>query len=85
MLDSTMLDDVASTCCIRFAGPLAVFRIHLFSRVDIYFLYRVDYTFGLPDCVRYNEDFVISRFCSIHFTCNFCRAEEYRSLYPRTS
>ena len=36
---------------------------------------RVDVTFGLPDSVRYkyNEDFVISRFvisrfCSIHFT-----------------
>ena len=29
--------------------------------------------FGLPDCVRHNEDFIISRFvismfCSIHFT-----------------
>ena len=34
---------------------------------------RVYFTFGLPDCVRYNKDFVISgfvisRFCSIHFT-----------------
>ena len=33
----------------------------------------VDFTFGLLDCVRYNEEFVvsrfvISRFCSIHFT-----------------
>ena len=28
----------------------------------------VDFTFELLDCVRYNEDFVISRFCSIHFT-----------------
>ena len=28
----------------------------------------VDFTFGLLDCVRYNEDFVISGFCSIHFT-----------------
>ena len=28
----------------------------------------VDYTVGLLHCVRYNEDFVISRFCSIHFT-----------------
>ena len=43
--------------------------------------------FGLLDCVRYNEDFVISGFvisgfCSIHFTmCNFGWAEEYRSLY----
>ena len=28
----------------------------------------VDFTFGLLNCVCYNEDFVISRFCSIHFT-----------------
>ena len=33
----------------------------------------VDFTFGLLNCVRYNEDLVISsfvklRFCSIHFT-----------------
>ena len=33
----------------------------------------VDFTFGLFNCVRYNEDFVISRFvisrfCSIYFT-----------------
>ena len=27
-----------------------------------------DFTFGLLDCVRYNENFVISRFCSVHFT-----------------
>ena len=34
---------------------------------------RVDFTFGLLDCIHYNEDFVISRFvksrfCSTHFT-----------------
>ena len=34
---------------------------------------KVDFTLGLLDCVGYNEDFVISkfvisRFCSIHFT-----------------
>ena len=34
---------------------------------------EVHFTFGLLDCARYNEDFVISRFvisrfCSIHFT-----------------
>ena len=29
---------------------------------------EVYFTFGLLDCVRYNEDFVISRSCSIHFT-----------------
>ena len=33
----------------------------------------VNFTFGVPDCVRYNKDFVITRFvmsrlCSIHFT-----------------
>ena len=29
---------------------------------------EANFTFGLVDCVRYNEDFVKSRFCSIHFT-----------------
>ena len=29
---------------------------------------EVHFTFGLLDCAHYNEDFVISRFCSIHFT-----------------
>ena len=29
---------------------------------------EVNVTFALVDCVRYNEDFVKSRFCSIHFT-----------------
>ena len=29
---------------------------------------EVHFTFGLLDCARCNEDFVISRFCSIHFT-----------------
>ena len=29
---------------------------------------EVNFTFALMDCVRYNEDFVKSRFCSIHFT-----------------
>ena len=45
----------------------------------------VDFTFGLLDCVRYNEDFVMSRFGYIEvlfheFYCNFGRAEEYHSL-----
>ena len=29
---------------------------------------EVYFTFGLLDCVRYNEDFVKSRFYFIHFT-----------------
>ena len=33
----------------------------------------VDFIFGFLDCVRYNEDFVISRFCSIHFTVTLAR------------
>ena len=37
-------------------------RIHLLSHVDIYSLYRGIFYIGLLDCVRYNEDFVISRF-----------------------
>ena len=28
----------------------------------------VYYTFGLPDCIRYNKDFVISRFFPTYFT-----------------
>ena len=34
---------------------------------------RVYHTFGLLDCVRYNEDIAISRFCSIHFTVTLAR------------
>ena len=38
----------------------------------------VDFTFGVLDYVRYNEDFVISRlvisrFCSIYFTVTLAR------------
>ena len=50
------------------------FSIYLLSRVDNVIRYiEVDSTFGLPDYVRYIEEFVISRFVisrfySIHFT-----------------
>ena len=41
--------------------------------VACWHLFQVSFTFGHPDCARYNEDFVISwfvisRFCSTHFT-----------------
>ena len=55
-----------------FASPLVCFAF-IFCRVMTSIRYiGVDFTFGLLDCVRYNEDFVISRFvksrfCSIHF------------------
>ena len=41
----------------------------IFCRVMTFIRYiGVYFTFGPLDCVRYNEEFVISRFCSIHFT-----------------
>ena len=62
------------------------FCVYLLSRVDIVIRYiEVDSTFGLPDYVRYIEEFVISRFYSIHFTVTLA-GTEYRSLYrSRTS
>ena len=51
-----------------------LFSVNLLSRVDIVIRYiEVDFTFGLPDYVRYIEEFVmsrfvISRFYSLHFT-----------------
>ena len=49
-----------------------LFSVYLLSRVDIVIRYiEVDFTFGLPDYVRYIEEFVISRFYSIHFTVTF--------------
>ena len=51
-----------------------LFSVYLLSRVGIVIRYiEVDFTFGLPDYVRYIEEFVISRFLisrfySIHFT-----------------
>lgn len=51
-----------------------LFSVYLLSRVDIVIHYiKVDFTFGLPDYVRYIEEFVISgfvisRFYSIPFT-----------------
>ena len=46
-----------------------LFSVYLLSRVDIVIRYiEVDFTFGLPDYVRYIEEFIISRFYSIHFT-----------------
>ena len=38
------------------------------KRFNIIHYIKVDFTFGLPDYVQYIEEFVISRFYSIHFT-----------------
>ena len=40
----------------------------MFYHMLIFIRYiEVYFTFALVDCVRYNEDFVKSRFCSIYF------------------
>ena len=54
---------------LKFLLTVDLFSVYLLSRVDIVIRYiEVDFTFGLPDYVRYIEEFVISRFYSIHFT-----------------
>ena len=68
-----------------------LFSVYLLSRVGIVIRYiEVYFTFGLPDYVRYIEEFVTSRFIIINievffhtFYCNFGRDVEYRSLYRR--
>ena len=54
-----------------------LFSVYLLSRVD---MFEVDFMFGLPDYVRYIEEFVISRFVisrfySIHFTVTLAGTE----------
>ena len=56
-----------------FSSLLVGFAFTFFRVMSFIRYIGVDFTFGLLDCVRYNEDFVISRFvtsrfCSIHFT-----------------
>ena len=64
-----------------------LFSVYLLSRDDIVVCYiKVDFMFGLPDYVRYIEEFVISRFIisrfySIHYTVTG-RDIKYCSLYP---
>ena len=57
--------------CYKVKGfsSLLVYFAFIFCRVMTIIRYiGVDFTFGLLDCVRYNEDFVISKFSFIHFT-----------------
>ena len=67
-------DGVAVNLTIKDLVTVDLFSIYLLSRVDIVVRYiEVDFTFGLPDYVRYIEEFVISkfvisRFYSMHFT-----------------
>ena len=57
--------------CYKVKGfpSLLVCFAFIFCRVMTFVRYiGVDFSFELLDCVRYNEDFVVSKFCSIHFT-----------------
>ena len=59
--------------CYKFKGfsLLFVSFAFIFCRVMTSIRYiGVDFTFGLLGCVRYNEDFVISRFVIPRFHCN---------------
>ena len=67
-------EKLLSYCKVKgFSLLLACFAF-IFCRVMTFIHYiKVDFTLGLLNCVGYNEDFiiskfVISRFCSIHFT-----------------
>ena len=52
---------------IRIKGFVDLFHVYLLSHVDIIIRYiKVDFTFGLPDYVRYIEEFVISRFVILY-------------------
>ena len=55
--------------CYQVKGFSSLLVCFTFIFVAIFIRYiGVDFTFGILDCVYYNEDFVILRFCSIHFT-----------------
>ena len=73
---------------VRGFSSLLVCFAFIFCRVMTFIrCIGVNFTFGLLDCVSYNEHFVISGFFKSKFDlfhtfyCNFGRAEEYRSLY----
>ena len=69
-----MTEKLLSCYKIKGLSSLFVCFAFIFCRVITFIRYiGVDVTFGLLGCVRYNENFVmsrfvISRFCSIHFT-----------------
>ena len=69
-----LTEKLLSCYYVKGFSPLLVCFAFIFCRVMTFIRYSgVHFTFGLLDCVHYNEDFVISRFviarfCSIHFT-----------------
>ena len=68
-----------------------LFSVYLLLCFDMVIRYtEVDFTFGLPDYVRYIDEFVIpgfliSRFCFIHFTAlHFISRDPYIAFHGIT-
>ena len=58
-----MTEKLLSYYNVKGFSSMLVCLTFTFRRVMTFIRYiRVDFTFGLLDCVRYNEDFAISRF-----------------------
>ena len=68
-----MTEKLLSYYKVKGISSLLVCFTFIFCCVMTFIRYiRADFTLGLLDCVRY-EDFVISRFCSMHFTATLAR------------
>ena len=68
-LDLYQNDFIIRICWLLICSAFVCCWVLNIQRVDIVIRYiEVDFTFGLLDYGRYIEEFVISRFYSIHFT-----------------
>ena len=68
-MNEPLTEKLPSCYKVKGFSSLLVCFAFIFCRVMTFIRYiGIDFTFGLLYCVRYNEDFVISRFCSIDFT-----------------
>ena len=67
---SSLLRRYSDQCYrIKWISPLLVCSLFIFCHLLAFLHYTGVYcTFGLLDCIRYNEDFVISRLFSINLT-----------------
>ena len=86
-----MTEKLLSYHKVKGFSSLLVFFVFIFCRVMTFIRYiGADFTLGLLDCARYNEDFfiqrfVISRFYSIHFTVTLAGLKRISFVIPRTS
>ena len=59
-----------------YATKILSLLVCLASFISYHMLTFIRFTIALLDCVRYNEDFVKQRFCSIHFTVILARLKK---------